>query len=46
MIRKENGKYYVYSEDGRRLSKGLNTRKEAEKRFGQIEFFKAKKGGK
>jgi len=44
MIRKINNKFYVYSEKGKRLSKGYSTRKEAEKRLREIEYFKHKKG--
>ena len=43
MIRKVNG-YVVYSEKGKRLSRAYSTRKQAEKRLRQIEFFKRKKG--
>lgn len=39
-IRKEGGKYYVYSSKGKKLSKGYSSRKEAVKRLGQIEHFK------
>ena len=39
MIRQINGKFYVYSHDGKkRLSKGYATRKEAERRLAQIEL--------
>ncbi len=45
MIRKIKGKFYVYSEDGkRRLSKGYETKSEAAARLRQIEYFKNKKG--
>jgi hypothetical protein len=36
------GKYYVFSEKGKRLSKAYDTREEAEKRLRQIEYFKHK----
>lgn len=44
MIRKVGSKYYVYSEKGKRLSRGYTSRKAAVKRLRQIEFFKHKKG--
>ena len=40
MIKEENGKYYVYSEEGKRLSSGYPSKSQAEKRLGQIEYFK------
>ena len=40
MIRKEGSEYFVYSEKGKKLSKGYASKGEAEKRLGQIEFFK------
>jgi len=43
MIRKVMGKYYVFSEKGKRLSKAYDTKAEAEKRLRQIEYFKYKK---
>ena len=46
MIRKTSKGYVVYSEKGKRLSKPYSTRKEAEERLRQIEYFKHKKGGK
>lgn len=44
MIRREKNKnlYSVYSENGRRMGMHL-TKKEAEKRLQQIEYFKHKK---
>lgn len=41
-IRVENGKHYVFSEKGKKLSKGYDTAEEAQKRLGQIEYFKHK----
>ena len=43
MIRKTSSGYVVYSEKGKKLSKPYRTRKEAEKRLKQIEWFKHKK---
>ena len=40
VIKKIDGKYYVFSEDGKKLSKGYDTRAAAAKRLGQIEHFK------
>lgn len=41
MIRKENGKYNVYSETGdKHLGGPYNSEEEAQKRLKQIEFFK------
>lgn len=42
-IRKQGGKYYVYSKAGKKLSKGYASRAEAAKRLGQIEHFKTHK---
>lgn len=42
MIRKNGSGYVVYSESGKRLSKTYKSRKEAEKRLRQIEYFKHK----
>lgn len=43
MIRRIDGKWYVYSHDGkRRLSKGYATLKEAQRRLRQIEAFSKK----
>jgi hypothetical protein len=46
MLRKIKGKWYVLSKEGKRLSKGYNTKKEAMKRLIQIEYYKHKKGKK
>lgn len=47
MIVKEDGKYYVKSEDGsKKLGGPYDTPEEAHKRLGQIEWFKAHKGKK
>lgn len=43
MIRKRGGKFIVVSKSGKRLSKPT-TKKAAQKRLRQIEFFKHKKG--
>lgn len=43
MVRKEDGKYYVYSKEGKRLSKGYSSKKEAEDRLKEIEYFKHNK---
>lgn len=44
MVRKIKGKYYVYSKDGKkRLGGPYATQKQANKRIGQIEFFKRHK---
>lgn len=40
MIRKENGKYVVKSEDGTKVLGTYETKEEAEKRLQQIEYFK------
>lgn len=40
MVRKEGEKYFVYSEGGRRLSRGYDTEGEAKARLKQIEAFK------
>lgn len=42
MIRKIDNKYYVYSKEGKKLSKGYPSRKEAEDRLREIEYFKHK----
>lgn len=39
MIRKSNGKFFVLSKEGRKLSKGFKTKEEADKRLREIEFF-------
>lgn len=43
MIRKVSGGYKVYSEKGKPLSKTYSTKQQAQKRLGQIEYFKSKK---
>lgn len=41
MIRKEGSEYFVYNHNGtKKLSKGYGSKKEAEKRLQQIEYFK------
>lgn len=44
-IRKVKDKYIIYSKDGKRLGKE-DTRKEAEDRLREIEYFKHKKAKK
>lgn len=39
-IRKSEGKYYVYSEAGKRLSEGYKNKQDAIKRLQEIEYFK------
>jgi len=47
MIKKLDGKYFVYSHDGnKRLSAGYDSREDALKRLRQIEFYKRKDKGK
>ena len=41
VIKYEDGKYFVYSEEGKKLSKGYADKAEAEKRLGQIEYHKS-----
>lgn len=43
MIAKTNKGYVVESESGKVLSKPYPTRKQAEKRLSEIEYFKSKK---
>ena len=43
MITKTNKGYVVKSEKGKNLSKPLPTRKQAEKRLKQVEYYKNKK---
>ena len=43
MIRKVGGKYYVYSERGKKLSRGYKTKAAARHRLREIEYFKHKK---
>lgn len=42
MIKKEGNKYVVKSEDGSRSFGSYNSREEAVKRLGQVEYFKHK----
>jgi hypothetical protein len=42
VVRKEGDKWYVYSKDGEKLSDGYDTKKEAEERLREIEYFKDK----
>ena len=42
MIRKTNSGYKVYSESGKALSKAYPTKRQAQKRLNQIEYFKNK----
>jgi len=44
VIRKQGGKYYVYSEKGKKLGGPYSTRKEAADRLGEIEHFKSQGG--
>jgi hypothetical protein len=44
MIKKVGGGYKVLSEKGKNLGGPYKTKKEAEKRLQQVEFFKHKKG--
>lgn len=41
-IKLENGKHYVYSEKGKKLSRGYDSQEEAAKRLREIEYFKHK----
>ena len=43
MIRKVDGGWKVYSESGKPLSKTLPTKKEAQERLRQVEYYKNKK---
>ncbi len=45
MIKKVSGGYRVLSEKGKNLGGPYKTKKEAEKRLKQVEFFKHQKGG-
>lgn len=42
MIRKQEGGYVIYSEKGKKLSRKYKSRKAAERRLQQIEYFKHK----
>lgn len=44
MIVKKKDGYYVVSESGKNLGGPYTTRKQAEKRLQQVEYFKHKKG--
>jgi hypothetical protein len=44
MIRKESGGYKVLSEKGKNLGGPYKSKKEAEKRLQQVEYFKHNKG--
>jgi hypothetical protein len=44
MIKKAEGGYKVLSEKGKSLGGPYKTKKEAEKRLRQVEYFKHKKG--
>lgn len=41
MIKEEDGKFYVLSEEGKHLGGPYKTREEAKKRLAQVEMFKA-----
>ena len=43
MIVKRDGKYYVLSKTGKKLSKGYASKSEARRRLAQIEHFKVHK---
>jgi phage gp29-like protein len=43
VVRKVDGKWFVFSEEGKKLSKGYPSKAAAEKRLGEIEYFKHKK---
>lgn len=45
MIRRESGRYVVRGQSGRKMG-SYRAKGEAVKRLQQIEYFKAKKGGK
>lgn len=42
-VRKEGSQWFVFSEEGKKLSKGYPSKQEAEKRLRQIEFFRRQK---
>jgi len=44
LIKEEDGKFVVYSEEGKRLSRPFASKREADKRLGQIEYFKQQDG--
>lgn len=39
-VREEDGEWFVYSKEGKKLSEGYKSKEEADKRLGQIEYFK------
>lgn len=41
-VRRENNLWYVYSKDGKKLSKGYKSKNDALKRLSEIEYFKNK----
>ena len=41
-VRQEGGQWFVYSHEGKKLSKGYPSKKQAEERLDQIEYFKRK----
>ena len=43
MIKKQNGKYIIYSKDGKKKLGEYDSRAEAVKRLRQIEYFKHRK---
>jgi hypothetical protein len=43
VVREEGGKWYVFSEKGKKLSRGYDSKAEAVKRLGEIEHFKTHK---
>lgn len=43
-IEKEGSLYFVFSKEGKKLSKGYKTKHEAVKRLREIEYFKHQKG--
>lgn len=44
VVKQEGGKWFVFSKEGKKLSKGYSSEEEAKKRLGQIEHFKQNKG--
>jgi hypothetical protein len=46
MVRYENGKYVIKSEDGKKTLGSYETKEEAEERLRQIEYFKYKGNNK
>lgn len=39
-VREEDGEWFVFSKEGKRLSSGYQSKEDAEERLGQIEYFK------